>query len=97
MGNLHGRMPTKGFLTGAQITNKDGSQITSPTTTYELSDFDTAGDPIYIGNLRADGAWVIEQYNVANGTTRYVSGLDSYSTAWTNRASQTYDYYSEVF
>lgn len=97
MGNLHGRMPTKGFLKDAQIANKDGSQISSPTSSYELSDFDTSGDPIYVGNVRDDGAWYIVEFNIANGTTRYVQGLDTYSTAWTNRASQTYDYYSEVF
>lgn len=97
MGNLHGRMPTKGFLKDAQIANRDGSQISSPTASYELSDFDTAGDPLYIGSIRADGAWMIAEYDIASGSARYAQGLDDYDTNWTGRAGLTYAPYNEVF
>lgn len=90
-------MPTKSFLDNVKVTNKDGSPLGSPVSSYELSDFDVSGDPIYVGSIRADGAWMITEFDIANGQTRYVQGLTGYSTAWTNRASQSYDYFSEVF
>ena len=44
-----------------------------------------------------NGNWYIQRYNMANGTFRYVKGTSGYATAWTNRASQSYDYFDEVF
>lgn len=93
MGNLHGRMPTKGFFDNVQVVNKDGSPLTG----FELSDFDTSGNPIYLGQIRADGYWYIASFNTSTGAVRYCQGISDYSTNWTNRATQTYQQFNEVF
>ena len=60
---------------------------------------DESGDPRYYGLLSHVGSWVIVEHNVASGTFRYVVGktLATYKTAWTNRASETYQYLSEIY
>ena len=58
---------------------------------------DVSSDPMYVGYVDPDGAWYIMEFNNASGTARYVKGSSGYTTAWTNRAIQSYDYYNEVF
>ena len=64
---------------------------------YRFSDMDVSGDPLYVGYVDPDGAWYIMEFNNASGTARYVKGSSGYTTAWTNRAAQTYGYYNAVF
>jgi len=52
---------------------------------------------MYVGYVDPDGAWYIMEFNNASGTARYVKGSSGYTTAWTNRAAQTYGYYNAVF
>lgn len=66
------------------------------TATFLPHDIDESGDPRYYGYANADGSWVIQEYNVASGTLRYATGKRNYSTNYTNRASLSYDYLSEV-
>jgi hypothetical protein len=70
---------------------------------FEISDEDLAGDPQYFGYLSANGAWLIQERNVASGTYRYAMGLGStisYKTAitgaWADRAGLTYVYYDAL-
>jgi hypothetical protein len=58
---------------------------------------DVSSDPMYVGYVDPDGAWYIMEFNNASGTARYVKGSSGYTTAWTNRAAQTYGYYNAVF
>jgi hypothetical protein len=65
-----------------------------PTAEYQISDR-VVGATKYYGFLKADGSWYIMR---DTGTTyRYVRGDSGYPSAWTNRSSQTYDLFSEVF
>lgn len=53
------------------------------------------GAPLYIGKVRADGAWVVEKYDSTAGTLSYANwsnnpGTSGYGSAWTARASLVY-------
>jgi len=63
------------------------------------SEEDESSDPYYYGLLSNTGSWIIVQHHIANGTFRYVVGktLATYQAAWTNRASETYVYLSEIY
>lgn len=63
---------------------------------YEISDQDTAGDPIYFGFLNSSGGYIIMEQNNALGTYRYAIGDDLYSTAWTARAGLSYTTYDDI-
>jgi len=93
----YGRMPTKNQYDRVKVQNPDGSPIASNLASYELADYDAADNPIYVGNLDPNGAWYISSINTDTGAARYVRGLSAYSTAWTNRATQDYDYFDAVF
>ena len=64
---------------------------------YHVSDFDIALDPMYVGQVKKTGVWKITEINIANGTARYLSGSSGYTTAWTNRATGSYDYFDTEF
>ena len=70
--------------------------ISSGSGSYNISDIDSSGDPQYFGFLGAGGKWYIMEMT-SSTQFRYVKGDDSYTTAWTARDSQSYDYYDEVF
>lgn len=67
---------------------------TTPLNLYEISDLDE-GATAYYGYTDKDENWVIKQ--VTSTTIRYCVGVNNYTTAWTNRASQTYSYFHQVF
>lgn len=75
--------------TGAMV-----RKVNDPMDGYRIADIDDAS-PSYYGFTRTDGSWYILR-NSSNAF-RYVKGAANYSTAWTNRASQTFDYLSVVF
>ena len=64
---------------------------------YFASDIDESGDPAYYGFLDKAGNWYILEVNTASGTYRYEVGASAYSTAWTNRATQSYGYFDAKF
>lgn len=78
-------------------TTQQVNDLSNPLGSYKISDMDTSGDPSYFGYVDADGNWYIAELNDASGTMRYVKGSSGYTTAWTNRATQTYGYYNAVF
>jgi hypothetical protein len=53
---------------------------------------DVDSDPMYIGCKDKDSYWYIMKYDESGETIGYVGGKGdtSYSTAWTNRASESY-------
>jgi hypothetical protein len=58
----------------------------------------------YIGKEDVDGVWLIQKISVSGTVTTYTfatitnnSGVTSYSSAWTDRASLTYGTYAEAF
>ena len=79
--------------------NDDGSVPvdSDPLAKYKIADVDDSSDPKYYGFTRADGAWYILKEDTTSSpkTYRYVKGASSYD--FSNRASETYDYFHEVF
>ena len=65
-----------------------------PTIQYKISDL-ASGDPAYYGFVGSDGSWFIMKET--GGTYRYAKGTSGYSTAWTGRAGQSYDYFDATF
>jgi len=68
-----------------------------PTLKYLISDTDAADTVKYYGFLDKDGNWYIMQEDTSAGTYRYTKGSADYATNWTDRASLTYELFSEVF
>lgn len=64
---------------------------------YFIDDIDKSGDPVYIGYQDKGGAYYIQRYNKSTGAVDYTKGASAYSTAWTNRATESYDEFSVTF
>lgn len=67
------------------------------TDAYAISNIEDTGTYKYFGFEDADGAWYIMRKTLADNTFLYAKGASNYSTAWTNRASQTYASYATTF
>lgn len=65
---------------------------------YAPLNYDSS-DPSYAGYENADGEWYIMKTVTAGNvrTFSYAKGDSGYSTAWTNRDSQSYDTFSAKF
>lgn len=74
---------------------KDGS-IPTRSGGYQGSDIDETGETRYYGLVDSEGNWKIVSTSVS-GAIRYCKGESGYALAWSNRASQTYDYYFNTF
>ena len=64
---------------------------------YAINDKEATATYKYFGFQRADGYWYIMRKTIATNKFEYVAGSSAYSTAWTNRASQTYTDYATAF
>jgi len=72
--------------------------ITDQLQDYFLDDFDEASDPVfYQGFQKKDGAYFIVRTNTTTGAVDYTAGASAYSTAWTNRASESYSDFASTF
>ena len=71
--------------------------ITSSLSKYHITDQDTSGTTQYFGFTDKDGAWYIMAIDTSTNSYRYSKGDSDYTTAWSNRASETYDYYYNIF
>ena len=67
-----------------------------PLASYKDAGMDIASTPYYFGYLKTDGSWYIKKLDTSSGTT-WTQGNSDYSTAWSNRASQSYDLYNIIF
>lgn len=85
--------PSGSLETNATITNV----YTKETGSYSISDIEATSTYKYFGFERSDGYWYIMRKTIATKKFEYVAGTSAYSTAWTNRASQTYGSYSSAF
>ena len=63
---------------------------------YKINDLEE-GSTNYYGFERADGAWYILRSTTSATVFRYAKGSSNYSTAWTNRASQSYSTFGATF
>jgi hypothetical protein len=96
---VHGQDPsgTPGVVNVHTI-DSSGNAWVAPQ--YHISDLDTSGDPMYFGYVDQSGNWYIMKLSPSSGIARYCKGSGgtiAYTSAWTARATQTYDYYSNVW
>lgn len=93
---------TGGVLTESRVSATNPLPVTATAAPggsledYHINDLDDTAVPKYYGFENKDGAWYIMRESPAK-SYRYASGSSNYSTAWTNRASQTYTIFSGAF
>jgi len=64
---------------------------------YQLDDYDVSGTPFYLGYQEKGGAYYIKRINTTTSAVDYSKGASAYSTAWTNRASESYTDFAGTF
>jgi len=64
---------------------------------YAINDKEATATYKYFGFQKSDGGWYIMRKTIATNIFQYVAGVAPYSTAWTNRATQTYTDYATAF
>lgn len=64
---------------------------------YKPCDMDTSGATKYFGFMRNTGQFYILRMANSDSELRYYAADSGYTTAWTNRASHTYDLFGNVF
>lgn len=64
---------------------------------WNINDIADDGTYKYFGFEDIAGHWKILRKTIATKAFRYSTGNSGYATAWTNRASQTYDIYGSTF
>ena len=81
------------------MVDKAKAYVTDITNPYILNDVDADTATKYYGYSRPDGSWYIQRETESGGDQlyRYVKGSVDYATAWTSRASLSYDYGHEIF
>jgi hypothetical protein len=90
------RIPIPQFPNKIAVTNPDGSLI-GGSTTWGISDIEATATYKYFGFQDASANWYIMRKTIATKKFEYAAGASAYSTAWTNRASQTYTDYATAF
>jgi len=70
-----------------------------PTSGYGITEIDDAGATFYYGFVNKEGGWYIlkEDDTAGDLAYRYSKGVSDFSTAWTNRGAQSYDYFDVTF
>lgn len=84
------------------LTNQDASAFGNSYEGYKAADeADKVGDSTirYHGFINRAGEWFIVRQTISGTTTdyRFVKGDSAYTTAWTIRESQTYNYFDVIF
>lgn len=64
---------------------------------YAIDDFDDSGNPMYLGYQDKGGNYYIQRVNTSTGAIDYTKGASGYSTAWTNRATESYSDFATTF
>jgi hypothetical protein len=85
--------PSGSLETNATITNV----YTKETGSYSICNKEATATYKYFGFQRSDGYWYIMRKTISTNVFEYAAGTSAYSTAWTNRASQTYTDYATAF
>lgn len=85
----------------AQVDTEGNLHVTNAgvikTAGYKISDTDLASSTQYFGFVKHDGSYYIMQRNKLTGAWRYSAGTSGYALAWTNRTTETYNYYYTEF
>ena len=67
---------------------------------YQTNNLEDAAT-LYVGKAKPDGTWVVEKFVDATGVKTYANlsnnlSVTTYSDAWTNRATLTYNRFDEI-
>lgn len=81
----------------SELSSLNAKTSAQPTVGYGISNTEDTGTYKYFGFENKDGAWYIMRKTIATNIYLYSAGSSAYSTAWTNRASQTYASYATTF
>lgn len=85
--------PSGSLLTEGSVTNV----YTKETGSYSICNKEATATYKYFGFQRSDGYWYIMRKTISTNVFEYAAGTSAYSTAWTNRASQSYSDYATAF
>ena len=95
-GAFFGSVPGPGTVAVKNIAgDKIDPSEKHPTDGYRVADMDDSS-PAYYGFTDLDGNWFIIKEDT-DGSYKYVRGASSYTSNWTTRSGQSYDYYDVVF
>lgn len=90
MGNLHGRMPTKGFLSDVQD-SLDKSQENYTLLVDEVSGTISYIGQAPIGSATSSSVWQIFKLDSSSGLTlKWADSTDAFSKIWDDRATYSY-------
>lgn len=86
-------------------TGQDISSVTAPYSINNIDDGNTTANITYIGKVKEDGTYYIQKINETTSTLPVFTyatvsnnpGTTTYASAWTNRATLTYDVYQTAF
>ncbi len=80
-------------MAGHTAAFNSGQAYINPIAGYQPSDKDEASTAKYYGFVDGNANWYIMKWDTSADTFRYVFGTTGYTTAWSNRASETYTYF----
>jgi len=86
-----------GALTVESTISGTVTAFAKSTEQYAINNKEATATYKYFGFQKSDGGWYIMRKTIATNIFQYVAGASAYSTAWTNRASQTYTDYATAF
>lgn len=73
----------------------------NPTAAYVIANEPSAAEASdtiqYYGFVAHDGGWYIQKRDITTGNNYFATGSGNYTTAWTNKVSQTYNYFNVTF
>jgi hypothetical protein len=96
-GYVNVKVNPSGALTVDSTISGAVTAYAKPSEQYAISNKEATATYKYFGFQRLDGYWYIMRKTLSTNVFEYVSGTSAYSTAWTNRASQTYTDYATAF
>lgn len=64
---------------------------------YKMDDYDVSAATKYVGYQNKAGNYYIKRINTSTGAVDYSYGASGYSTAWTNRATESYNDFATEF
>jgi len=64
---------------------------------YKMSNYDTSTTTIYVGYEDKAGNYYIKKIDTTTGAVTFTKGTSGYSTAWTNRATESYASFATTF
>ena len=86
-----------GALTVESTISGTVTAFAKSTEQYAINNKEATATYKYFGFQKSDGGWYIMRKTIATNIFEYVAGASAYSTAWTNRATQTYTDYATAF